>query len=175
MTLDLHQVTSPWSRTTDSIPDGERDTWVESLAGTAATDGDVTWKYAIYPETEWTTQGGDVKSEVLTSVESKGWGGRASPLFFPTTDAFENLVQVCSTFLCHFALHSQKLSLVGRSGLLALHPIMECLSREVILRKIPPTIAFEFSSMNSLAIKIIDLLSCSSPIRLNLSQSNSHL
>mmetsp|Transcript_38816 Transcript_38816/g.92908 ORF Transcript_38816/g.92908 Transcript_38816/m.92908 type:complete len:578 (+) Transcript_38816:535-2268(+) len=93
MTLDLHQVTSPWSRTTDSIPDGERDTWVESLAGTAATDGDVTWKYAIYPETEWTTQGGDVKSEVLTSVESKGWGGRASPLFFPTTDAFENLVQ----------------------------------------------------------------------------------
>eukprot|EP00585_Thalassiosira_rotula_P006736 CAMPEP_0196138492 /NCGR_PEP_ID=MMETSP0910-20130528/6111_1 /TAXON_ID=49265 /ORGANISM="Thalassiosira rotula, Strain GSO102" /LENGTH=599 /DNA_ID=CAMNT_0041399103 /DNA_START=3 /DNA_END=1802 /DNA_ORIENTATION=- len=94
MTMNLHQVTRPWSRTTDSIPDGERDTWVESLAGTAAADGDVTWKYAIYPDSEWATAGGDVDDEViLTSVESKGWSDRASPLFFPMTDAFRRLVQ----------------------------------------------------------------------------------
>lgn len=95
MTLNLHQVTSLWSRSSDSIPDGERDSWAESLAGTAASAGDVTWKYAVYPDTEWENQGGDVNSEVLTSVESAGTpkGERASTLFFSATNTFKELVQ----------------------------------------------------------------------------------
>jgi len=94
MQMDLHQVTTPWSRTTDSTPDGERDTWMTAMAGTAAQPGDVTWKYAVYPDATWGTAGGDVDGMVLTSVLSQyGGGGRASPLFFPMTDGFKDLVQ----------------------------------------------------------------------------------
>jgi len=92
MTLDVHQVTKFWSRTNSSTPDGERDTWQDSLSGTAATKGDVTWKYAVYPDVVWDTEGGDVNTEVMTSVESAGWSGRSSPLFFPVTDNFKNVV-----------------------------------------------------------------------------------
>lgn len=94
LTLDLHQVTTAWRRTTDSIPDGERDTWMESLAGTAAQAGDVTWKYAVYPDQEWGSAGGDVDAAVLSSaVSAYAGGGRASPLFFPMSDGFKTLVQ----------------------------------------------------------------------------------
>jgi len=92
LTLNAHQITNKWSRTDTSSPDGERDTWLESLSGTAATTGDVTWKYAMYPDTEWDTEGGDVNANVMTSVESAGWNGRAGPLFFPMTDEFKNVV-----------------------------------------------------------------------------------
>lgn len=94
MTMDLHQVTSPWTRTTDSIPDGERDSWMTSLAGTAAAAGDVTWKYASYPDNEWATEGGDVDPTVLASVVSQyTGGGRASPMFFAMSEEFKSLVQ----------------------------------------------------------------------------------
>lgn len=92
MTMDVHQVTEFWSRTGDSTPDGERDTWPDSLKGTAANSGDVTWNFAVYPDIAWSTEGGGVQAEVLTSVESKGWEGRGGPLFFPMTDAFKAVV-----------------------------------------------------------------------------------
>jgi hypothetical protein len=92
MTLNVHQVRTPWSRTSDSTPDGERDSWQENLQGTVANAGDVTWKYAIYPTSEWTTVGGDVNAGILTSVVSEGYEGRASPLFFPPTDEFKRVV-----------------------------------------------------------------------------------
>jgi len=92
MTLDVHQVMKSWSRTNSSTPDGERDTWQDSLSGTAASEGDVTWKYAVYPTVEWDAEGGDVDTKVMTSVDSAGWTGRSSPLFFPVTDDFKNVV-----------------------------------------------------------------------------------
>lgn len=92
MTLNVHQVTTPWSRTGESTPDGERDSWPDSLQGTVANDGDVTWKYSVYPTDEWTTEGGDVNNEVMTTVVSEGYSGRASPLFFPMTDEFKRVV-----------------------------------------------------------------------------------
>lgn len=92
MAMDLHQVTSFWSRTGTSVPDGERDTWPDSLKGTAASVGDVTWKWSVYDTAAWDTEGGDVNSEVLTTVESEGFDGRAKTLFFPMTEAFKNVV-----------------------------------------------------------------------------------
>ena len=92
MTLDVHQVTENWSRTGESTPDGERDSWPENLAGTAANEGDVTWKWSVYPGTQWKTEGGDFNSKVMTSVESEGWDGRAGPMFFPMTDEFKAVV-----------------------------------------------------------------------------------
>jgi len=92
VTLDVHQVTNFWSRTDISTPDGDRDTWPDSLAGTTANPGDATWKYSVYPDTEWSTEGGDVNSDIMTSVESAGWEGRGGPLFFPMTENFKNVV-----------------------------------------------------------------------------------
>merc|ERR1712129_580373 len=66
--------------------------WQESLAGTAATEGDVTWKYSVYPEAEWENEGGDVVTNIMTSVESKGWVGRSPVLFFPMTEKFKDVV-----------------------------------------------------------------------------------
>lgn len=91
--LDLHQVTSPWTRTDASSPDGERDTWMDSLAGTTATEGDVTWKYSTYPSVEWTAEGGDVDTRVMSSFESVGDVGTSTPLFFPMTDVFKEVVR----------------------------------------------------------------------------------
>lgn len=92
MTLDIHQITEKWSRTDESTPDGERDSWPENLQGTVANEGDVTWKYSIYPTDLWTTEGGAVDSQVITSVVSEGYDGRASPLFFTSTDEFKAVV-----------------------------------------------------------------------------------
>lgn len=92
VTLNVHQVKKFWNRTDTSIPEGARDTWQDSLAGTTATPGDVTWKYSVYPNKEWDTEGGDVDTDIMTSIESAGWKGRASPLFFPSTDNFKNVV-----------------------------------------------------------------------------------
>ena len=90
--MDVHQVTKKWSRTDTSAPDGDRDTWADSLAGTTATPGDVTWKYSIYPDEEWGTNGGDVNPVAMTSIVSEGWTGRGGPLFFPMTDEFKAVV-----------------------------------------------------------------------------------
>jgi len=88
--LDVHQVTSNWTRTDASTPDGDRDSWQENLAGTAANDGDVTWKWAMYPDTPWTTEGGDVNTNVISSVESTS--ENSLTVFFPMTDEFKTVV-----------------------------------------------------------------------------------
>jgi len=90
--MDVHQVTKRWERTDVSSPDGDRDTWGDSLAGTTAGAGDVTWKYAVYPDQEWDAEGGDVDPVVMTSVKSAGWEGRSETLFFPMTDKFKEVV-----------------------------------------------------------------------------------
>lgn len=90
--MDVHQLKTNWTRTSLSEQADGADSGV--VAGTTATAGDVTWKYASYPGTEWTALGGDVDGANIMSTADATTDNPSTntPTFFDGTDVFKNVV-----------------------------------------------------------------------------------
>jgi len=79
--IDIHQVTTRWTRTEDASFDKE------TFTGELASMGDVTWTSSSYGNETWQNAGGDFNSVVMTNATSAY--PHSNPLFFDATDEFK--------------------------------------------------------------------------------------
>lgn len=91
--MDILQLKNNWTRTSLSEQADGADGGI--VAGTTATPGDVTWKFASYPKVQWSTQGGDVDADNIMATVSATTSkpSTKSPTIFEGTDAFKKVVK----------------------------------------------------------------------------------